>query len=290
MAENRDREFMEKAIEEARKSICRPYDPKVGVIVCRGDMVIEKGFRGEGGEGVHAEMSAFAKIKPEVAIGTTVFTTLEPCTSRRERQPCTSLLVSRNVGRIVIGMLDPNCDIRGEGEWQLEDARIKIGKVDPDLVQIIRALNADIIDYQRGVGIHIDNPKQGEKITREPVEITGTYRMYPRAVDRIVMFNRWSTFCFPQAPISFDPNSNSWKCSAYVGPKDEPEQEFIVARISEDLAVVQRYYGRVHDQTNRWVGIDMPTFPAGFEVLDSVKIRSEVTKTATANAAPIVSR
>jgi pyrimidine deaminase RibD-like protein len=266
-----DREFMEMAIEQARKSRCREYDPKVGAVVCRKDNLIATGYRGEGGDGTHAEAAAFAKIAPDVAMDSTVFTTLEPCTSRKERQPCTSLLVSRNVGRVVIGMLDPNCDIRGEGEWQLEDARIEIGKFDPDLVQVIRGLNLDFIDYQRGLGIHISYPKAGETIAKGPVELSGSYRMHPRPGDRIVVFNRWSTLYFPQAPISYDSDSRSWTCRAHPGP-DHREQEFVVARISEDLAIAQRHYSSVHKETNRWFGLDMPTLPPGFEVLDSVEV------------------
>jgi len=170
-------------------------------------------------------------------------------------------------------MLDPNRDIRGEGEWQLEDARIEIGKFEPDLVRVIREINQDFIEYQRGLGIHIADPKPGAIITREPIELSGSYRMHPRAGDRLVVFNRWSTFYFPQAPISFDRTSSSWRCTAYLGPKDKPDQEFIVARISDDLAVTQRFYGHVHEVTGKWIGIDIPTRPPGFEVLASVAVK-----------------
>jgi pyrimidine deaminase RibD-like protein len=134
-----DRDFMEMAIEESEKSQSGPCDPKVGVVIAQNKQLIAKAYRGESGPGVHAEVSGLNKIsanpRNDLATGCTVFTTLEPCTTRnRYLQPCASALISRGVKRVVIGMLDPNKDIRGQGEWQLEDARITIGKFDADLL------------------------------------------------------------------------------------------------------------------------------------------------------------
>jgi pyrimidine deaminase RibD-like protein len=42
-----ERDFMEMAIEEARKSKGGEYDPKVGAVFARGDQLIDKAFRGK---------------------------------------------------------------------------------------------------------------------------------------------------------------------------------------------------------------------------------------------------
>jgi hypothetical protein len=40
-------------------------------------------------------------------------------------------------------MLDPNPDIRGQGEWLLEERGVEIGKFPSDLVRVVKAQNAD---------------------------------------------------------------------------------------------------------------------------------------------------
>jgi hypothetical protein len=153
-------------------------------------------------------------------------------------------------------MLDPNHDIRGEGQWQLEDAGIEVGHFDSDLVQTIKAMNGDFIDYERdGLGIHITQPKAGESFSnKRPVPLRGTYRMHPRPGDRIVVFHREDRFYYPQAPISWNRKNRSWLGSAWLASKTEgSEHELIVARISADLEVAQRLYSRAHAETERWI-------------------------------------
>src|SRR5438045_6903880 len=106
-----DREFMELAIKEAQKSI--PEDsrvhPKVGVVVVKDGNVLARAYRGES-LGKHAEFIALeGKLSGEILAGATIYTTLEPCTSRTHpKVPCAKRLADRRVARVVIGMLDPN--------------------------------------------------------------------------------------------------------------------------------------------------------------------------------------
>jgi pyrimidine deaminase RibD-like protein len=273
-----DRRFMEEAIVEARKSKSQKYDPKVGAVICRDDHQLASGYRGERGDGMHAEASALEKMgDSRLAVGATIFTTLEPCTVRtRQRIPCADLLVKRRVRRVVIGMLDPNHDIRGEGQWQLEDARIEIGYFDSDLVQTIKAMNFDFIDYERdGLGIQITQPVAGESVSSDrPISLRGSYRMHPRPGDRIVVFHREERFYYPQAPISWNRKDRSWEGSAWLASKmDGSEHELIVARISADFEVAQRLYSRAHAETGQWIGIELQSQPPGFEVLASVPVK-----------------
>ena len=78
------RQFMELAVKEARK--CKPEDdrvhPKVGVVVVKDGAVLATAYRGEMGEGEHAEFTALERKLRDVAVaGATVYTTLEPCTA-----------------------------------------------------------------------------------------------------------------------------------------------------------------------------------------------------------------
>jgi pyrimidine deaminase RibD-like protein len=315
-----DRYFMELAIAEAKKSTpTKKGDPIVGAIVTRdvGDgkgVLIATGRRerdADTNKAVHAEIAALNKISKEVARGTTVFTTLEPCISRRETNPCCDFILSHGVDRVVIGILNPNRDIRGQGEWLLEDRRIKIGKFDPDLVQEIRRINNDFIEYELGPGIKIDHPLANQAVAPGKLELSGTFRTHPRSDDHICAFTREGTKYYPQAPVNWNKETQTWNCSAAVGGPGQ--YELMVARISDDLEILRLYYSRVHDvvslelmkqtdystpvqalakaaavsgalgqtavagpsDSRAWIGFEMSTLPPGFEVLHSVSVKCQ---------------
>lgn len=125
--------FMRKAIAIASKSPSQdgPADtrprPKVGAVVVQDGSILGTAFRGETGAGDHAEFAALErKLKHEPLSGSTVYTTLEPCTQARThpKQPCCEWLIERRVERVVIGMLDPNQDICGRGMRRLREAGV----------------------------------------------------------------------------------------------------------------------------------------------------------------------
>jgi len=280
-----ERELMQLAVLLAEKSVPENdgrSHPMVGAVIARDGYVLATGFRGEKALGAHAEESALAKLTAVQAVGTTIYSTLEPCTVRGQ-MACAQRLITKQVSRVCIGMLDPNPDIRGQGEWLLESVRISIGKFDSDLVAKIKGQNAEFIDYMRGLGVSISSPVNGAEITAGPISVRGTYRVHPRPGDNIVLFGRRDFTYFPQAPIAWsrNPEERTWECrQVWLAPQDEPkEYGIVVARVSEDFAVWLRSYGNVHALTNQWIGANIPTPPPGFEVLASVNVVRSAKKT-----------
>jgi pyrimidine deaminase RibD-like protein len=143
-----DRRFARLAIEEARKSV--PEDerihPRVGVVVVKDGRVLATAHRGEFPQ-CHGEFIALEKKLADVSLaGSTVYTTLEPCTSRNHpKVPCATRLAERKVARVVIGMLDPDDRISGRGQRALRKAGIATGLFDHDLMTEIEELNRDFI-------------------------------------------------------------------------------------------------------------------------------------------------
>jgi pyrimidine deaminase RibD-like protein len=149
-----DRELMERAVRVARLSISEPdkVSPKVGAVIARGNSLMAEAHRGEYRSGEHAEYTLLErKLGDETLAGTTLFTTLEPCTERNDPKiPCADRIVERRISRVVIGVLDPNAAICGRGELRLRAAGIEVARFDSDLMAQIEEINRDFARLHAG--------------------------------------------------------------------------------------------------------------------------------------------
>jgi pyrimidine deaminase RibD-like protein len=147
-----DRRFALLAIEQAKKSVpedARPH-PRVGAIVVKGGKVLATAHRGEKPKS-HAEYIVLEdKLSDDAVAGATVYTTLEPCTTRKHPKiPCAQRLVDRRVARVVIGMFDPNPDIWGKGWQLLRDAGVETSVFEDDLIRQCEEINREFIRAQK---------------------------------------------------------------------------------------------------------------------------------------------
>jgi pyrimidine deaminase RibD-like protein len=164
-----DRDLMLRTIELARncRSESGKVSPKVAALVARDGRVIGEAFRGELAPGEHAEFTLLEKKLPTGTLaGATLFTTLEPCTRRnRPKLACAERIVERRLARVVIGVLDPNDEIRGRGVLRLRDAGILVAHYDSDLMAHIEELNRDF------TRLHKEGPLQRtDAETKDPVK------------------------------------------------------------------------------------------------------------------------
>ncbi|PYX81040.1 MAG: hypothetical protein DMG70_21225 [Acidobacteria bacterium] len=146
-----DRQFCEMAVAEARKSIAeddgRPH-PYVGVVIVKDGKIVATGFRGESGKGDHGEYCALKKVNEADVKGTTVYTTLEPCSERNPpKKSCTERLINAKVARVVSGSADKDESVHGHST--LVEAGIEIGFFPHDLMQELLVLNKRFNDSRR---------------------------------------------------------------------------------------------------------------------------------------------
>lgn len=134
---SQDESYMEEAIELAALGRGKTSpNPMVGAIVVSSlGTTIGTGFHERAG-GDHAEVKALEEAG-ELALGSTMYCTLEPCCHRGRTGPCGPRIVASGVERVVISMLDPNPLVNGRG-----------------------------VSYLRGNGLRVDVGLKGKEATR----------------------------------------------------------------------------------------------------------------------------
>ena len=60
------------------------------------------------------------------AHGATLYTTLEPCSHTGKTGPCTQAIINAKISRVVVGVIDPDKQVAGNGIQQLRDAGITV--------------------------------------------------------------------------------------------------------------------------------------------------------------------
>jgi len=109
-------------------------NPMVGAVLVRNndEQILAEGWHEKYGEG-HAEVNCFHNLEitnhqsPITNLkDCTLFVSLEPCSHYGKTPPCAKLIIEKGVGRVVVGMLDPNPLVAGKGIQMLRDAGIEV--------------------------------------------------------------------------------------------------------------------------------------------------------------------
>lgn len=102
-------------------------NPAVGCVIVSADgRVVGRGATAPGGR-PHAETIALA-MAGAAARGASVYVTLEPCSHVGHTPPCTTALIEAGVGRVVIGLRDPDPRVNGAGIAALAAAGIAVSE------------------------------------------------------------------------------------------------------------------------------------------------------------------
>jgi len=141
--EETDVRYMRRAIELARRAAGRTHpNPMVGCVIVDDDgRVVAEGYHHRAGE-AHAEVEALRLlgegVDPSVC---TLYVNLEPCSHHNLTPPCSDAIVEAGIGRVVVGTIDPNPRVSGDGIRHLRDAGIDVvsGVLEAECSELNRA-------------------------------------------------------------------------------------------------------------------------------------------------------
>lgn len=159
-----DRAFLLRTIELAQRGgeAVRP-NPKVGAVIARRANPPETGYAemrvlGEGWHAVyggpHAETVALEAAREAAGAaavrGATLYCSLEPCSFTapdKHQPPCTRAIIASGIARVVIGMIDPNPRVSGNGVAQLRAAGIEVCL--SDFAHEFEEMNREFVESMR---------------------------------------------------------------------------------------------------------------------------------------------
>ncbi len=118
-------QYMKRALTLAKavKGSTSP-NPAVGAVIVKDNHIVSEGATQKAGQD-HAEVAALKKAGDSSA-GSVLYVTLEPCCFFGRTPPCTSLIIKKKVKKVVIGTLDPNPKVNGQGVIKLKKAGIEV--------------------------------------------------------------------------------------------------------------------------------------------------------------------
>ena len=125
-----DEKYMRRCLQLAKngRQNAKP-NPMVGAVIVSADgRIIGEGYHVRCGEG-HAEVNAFASVKPEdehLLPEATIYVSLEPCSHYGKTPPCADLVIRKGVRRCVCGCVDPFAKVQGRGIQKIREAGIEV--------------------------------------------------------------------------------------------------------------------------------------------------------------------
>ncbi len=117
--------YMQQALLQASHGLGRTApNPPVGAVIVRDDVIVGTGFHPEAGQ-PHAEIFALQQAG-ELARGSDVYVTLEPCSHHGRTGPCVEALINAGIKKVYVGAIDPNPQVSGQGVKHLKAAGVEV--------------------------------------------------------------------------------------------------------------------------------------------------------------------
>lgn len=135
---NTNEKYIKRCIEVAKNGLAASMpNPSVGAVIVYNDTIIGEGFTSEYG-GNHAEVNAINAVKNKSLLSkSTIYVSLEPCSHFGKTPPCCNLIIENNIPNVVIGILDSNEKVAGNGIQKLLEAgkNVTVGVLEKECYQ-----------------------------------------------------------------------------------------------------------------------------------------------------------
>ncbi len=127
MEENDQIKFMRRCLELASKAEGLTYpNPMVGAVIVNEGKIIGEGYHLKAG-GPHAEVIAINSVSDRTKLKeSTLYVSLEPCSHFGRTPPCTELIISCSIPRVVVGCTDTSEKVSGRGISGLIEAGCEV--------------------------------------------------------------------------------------------------------------------------------------------------------------------
>lgn len=120
-------QYIARCIELAKNGFGTTYpNPMVGSVIVYNGEIIGEGWHQKAGE-PHAEVNAIHSVKnPSLLDKATIYVSLEPCNHFGKTPPCCDLIIKNKIPNVVIGTVDSNIKVAGNGIKRLQEAGINV--------------------------------------------------------------------------------------------------------------------------------------------------------------------
>jgi len=131
--------YMRRCIELAKNGLGTTYpNPMVGSVIVYNNKIIGEGWHKKSGE-PHAEVNAIRSVKDKSLLEkATIYVSLEPCSHFGKTPPCCDLIILNKIPNVVIGTVDSNIKVAGNGIKKLIEtgAKVTVGVLESECYEL----------------------------------------------------------------------------------------------------------------------------------------------------------
>ena len=174
---------MSRCIALAKNGLGTTYpNPMVGSVIVYEGKIIGEGWHKKAGE-PHAEVNAVNSVQDKSLLKkATIYVSLEPCSHFGKTPPCCDLIIKNKIPNVVIGTVDPNIMVAGNGIKKLIEAgiHVTIGILEDECNELNKRFFTFHQKKRPYIILKWAQSQDGfiaplEKLEKKPVWITNTY-------------------------------------------------------------------------------------------------------------------
>lgn len=119
--------YLKRCLQLAKNGLGTTYpNPLVGCVIVYKGKIIGEGWHRKAGE-PHAEVNAIYSVKNKSLLSkATIYVSLEPCSHFGKTPPCCDLIIKHKIPNVVVGTIDPNNKVSGNGIQRLIENGINV--------------------------------------------------------------------------------------------------------------------------------------------------------------------